>query len=122
MKHKMFLGILLFEILLLSTLMVSASVSATRRTPNLMANQQLVKNLMLTDLSLWTEARYSRHPSQADFFAQFQDFPAAIERFPGGSFTAPAALDQLSRSAGSMAALSGQNAEAQANKKPPARQ
>lgn len=101
MKYKFFLGILLIETLILTTLMVSASISSTKRAPALKANQQLVKNLMLTDLSLWTEARYSRHPSQADFFAPFQDFPAAIERFPAGSLTAPAAIYSLSPTAGS---------------------
>jgi hypothetical protein len=106
MKHKFYFGILLFETLLLITLMVSASISSTKRIPDLKANQRLVKNLMLTDLSLWTEARYSRHPSQADFFAPFQDFPAAIERFPVGSLTAPAAIYKLSHLAGSMAKLS----------------
>ncbi len=90
MKYKFFLGVLFVETLILTTLMVSASISTTKRTPALKANQLLVKNLMLTDLSLWTEARYSRHPSQADFFAAFQDFPGAIERFPSGSLTAPA--------------------------------
>ncbi len=106
MKYKIFSGILLFEILLLTTLAVSVSISSTKRAPALKANQQLVKNLMLTDLSLWTEARYSRHPSQADFFAPFQDVPAAIERFPSGSLTAPAALYKLSQNAASMAKIS----------------
>jgi hypothetical protein len=99
MKYKIFFAILLFETLLITTLMVSASISSTKRAPALKANQQLVKNLMLTDLSLWTEARYSRHPSQADFFAPFQDFPAAIERFPAGSLTAPASNRKLSQAA-----------------------
>ena len=99
MKYKIFFAILFFETLLLTTLMVSASISSTKRTSDLKANQQLVKNLMLTDLSLWTEARYSRHPSQADFFAPFQDFPAAIERFPAGSLTASAINIKLSQTA-----------------------
>ncbi len=96
MKYKFFFGTVFVETLILITLMVSASVTATKRTPTLKANQQLVKKLMLTDLSLWTEARYSRHPSQADFFAPYQDFPAAIERFPAGSLTAPAAIHKSS--------------------------
>ena len=109
MKYPIFFGILSIETLLLTILMVSASISLSNRVPTLKANQQLVKNLMLTDLSLWTEARYSRHPSQADFFAPFQDFPGAIERFPAGSLTAPAASYKLSQTAGSMAKISGQN-------------
>ena len=116
MKYIIFLGILSFETLLLTILMVSASISSTSRVPDLKANQQLVKNLMLTDLSLWTEARYSRHPSQADFFAPFQDFPAAIERFPAGSLTAPAASYKLSQTAGSMGKISGQIAGTNSDK------
>lgn len=50
---------------------------------------QLVRTLQLTDLSLWTEARYTRHPSQTDVFSPFQDFPSALEHFPAGSLLAP---------------------------------
>ncbi len=51
--------------------------------------RQLVRTLRLTDFSLWTEARYTRHPSQADFFTPFQDAPGALEHFPSGSLLAP---------------------------------
>ncbi|MFZ5997850.1 MAG: hypothetical protein ACOYW7_10230 [Nitrospirota bacterium] len=53
------------------------------------ALRELVASLRLTDLSLWTEARYTRHPSQADWFTPFQDFPASFEHFPAGSLIAP---------------------------------
>lgn len=49
----------------------------------------LVSRLELTDLCLSTEARYTRHPSQSDLFAPFQDHPRAIEHFPSGSILAP---------------------------------
>ncbi|TYO97110.1 hypothetical protein EDC39_11140 [Geothermobacter ehrlichii] len=49
----------------------------------------LVRDLMLTDFAIWTEARYTRHPSQADFFTPFQDAPGALEHFPSGSMLAP---------------------------------
>jgi hypothetical protein len=51
--------------------------------------QTLAARLDLTDLALWSEARYARHPSQADLFSAFQDFPAAPEHFPAGSITGP---------------------------------
>ena len=51
--------------------------------------QQLVTRLGLTDLALWTEARYARHPSQTDFFSAFQDFPGSPEHFPAGSIVPP---------------------------------
>ena len=47
---------------------------------------QLTKSLKLTDLVIWTESRYTRHPSQADRFSAFQDIPGALEHFPSGSF------------------------------------
>ena len=43
----------------------------------------------LTDLALFTEARYTRHPSQADAHAAFQDHPGALEHFPTGALLPP---------------------------------
>jgi hypothetical protein len=44
-----------------------------------------VSSLGLTDLCLFTEARYTRHPALADFHAPFQDAPLTLEHFPSGS-------------------------------------
>ncbi len=49
----------------------------------------LVKEFQLTDLCLFTEARYTRHPSMADFHAPFQDHPGALDHFPSGSLVSP---------------------------------
>jgi hypothetical protein len=49
----------------------------------------LVRELHLTDLCLFTEARYTRHLSQADWQTPFQDHPAALEHFPSGSLLSP---------------------------------
>jgi len=51
--------------------------------------QALVRELHLTDLCLFTEARYTRHLSQADWQTPFQDHPAALEHFPSGSLLSP---------------------------------
>jgi hypothetical protein len=53
------------------------------------ADRVLVRELGLTDLSLFTEARYTRHPSQTDRHTAFQDHPAALEHFPSGSLMTP---------------------------------
>ncbi len=45
----------------------------------------MVRELELTDLCLFTEARYTRHPSQADRHTPFQDHPMSLEHFPTGS-------------------------------------
>ena len=50
---------------------------------------RLVAQLRLTDLALFTEARYTRHPSQADLHSAFQDHPLAFEHFPSGSLIGP---------------------------------
>ncbi len=51
----------------------------------------VVEKLELTDLALFTEARYTRHPSQADLYSAFQDHPTSLEHFPMGSIAAPSA-------------------------------
>jgi len=89
-KHKIFLGFTVFEVLVLSLLLLYSGLTVTERNKvEVPAKRELVKNLKLTDLSLWTEARYTRHPSQADFFTPFQDVPASLEHFPAGSIIAP---------------------------------
>jgi hypothetical protein len=53
------------------------------------AKRDLVAAVAITDLSLSSEARYTRHVTQADLFSAFQDFPAAFEHFPTGSMIPP---------------------------------
>ena len=49
----------------------------------------LIRQLGLTDLALFTEARYTRHLSQADLHSAFQNHPTAFEHFPSGSLLLP---------------------------------
>lgn len=53
------------------------------------AHASIVKELGLTDLALFTEARYTRHPSQADLHTPFQDHPLSFDHFPSGSLVPP---------------------------------
>lgn len=46
---------------------------------------ELVASLALSDLALFTEARYTRNPSLADLHSAFQDGPTSLEHFPTGS-------------------------------------
>jgi hypothetical protein len=57
----------------------------------------LVARLGLTDLALFTEARYTRHPTQADLHSAFQDHPLALEHFPSGSLLPPPRHETLDR-------------------------
>jgi len=75
---------------LLAAAAAHARGEARARAPELEAMASMVRRLGLTDLCLTTEARYTRHPSQADRFSAFQDHPVALEHFPSGSFIAPA--------------------------------
>jgi hypothetical protein len=63
--------------------------------PRAAADAELVARLGLTDLALFTEARYTRHLSQADRHSAFQDHPLALEHFPSGSLVLPP--ERLSR-------------------------
>jgi hypothetical protein len=51
--------------------------------------RRMIREYELTDLSLFTEASYTRHPTQTDLHTPFQDHPMAFEHFPSGSFIAP---------------------------------
>jgi hypothetical protein len=51
--------------------------------------EALVRDLMLTDLCLFTEARYTRNPAVTDFHSAFQDHPLSIEHFPSGALVSP---------------------------------
>jgi hypothetical protein len=74
-------------ILLLLFGLTLADAAWRARTADSAARRALVRELGLTDFSLFAEARYTRHPSQADRHAPFQDHPAALEHFPTGTLS-----------------------------------
>ena len=89
-KGKIFFGIVIVESILLIFLVMHGKIHHHIQGYNfLKAKTTLVSELGLTDYAIWTEARYTRHPSQTDFFSAFQDFPAAFEHFPAGGIIAP---------------------------------
>lgn len=76
--------------LLLTLLMVAHAASRQNASVHEQAERaRLVAALQLTDLCLFTEARYTRNPAMADMFAPFQDFPGSLEHFPSGSLVSP---------------------------------
>ena len=82
MRHKLFIFLVLIQCVTILVLLLHGASSVRSFHPQLSANRQLAKHFMFTDLAIWTEARYTRHPSQTDFFSPFQDFPGAMEHFP----------------------------------------
>lgn len=86
--------IILLLLLGASALALSFIDAARLRVHHAAAIQEkrgLVERLQLTDLSLFTEARYTRHPSQADLHSAFMDHPLAFEHFPTGALVSPPA-------------------------------
>jgi hypothetical protein len=75
---------------LLSVLSSVDAVLRARTAQNrLERSGEMVVRLALTDLALFTEARYTRHLSQADRHSAFQDHPTALDHFPSGALVAP---------------------------------
>jgi hypothetical protein len=88
-KSNLFVIYLLLNITLLG--LVGFQVINRQKTDMvfLKVKTSLVRQLDLTDLCLFTEARYTRHPSQADLHTPFQDSPLTFEHFPSGSLLGP---------------------------------
>jgi len=97
MKYRIFVGFIFSGVFVLSLLYIHSLYELERREEQMTAMRTLVRGLQLTDLAIWTEARYTRHPSQSDLFSPFQDFPASIEHFPAGSIIPPPAAGGWSR-------------------------
>jgi len=53
--------------------------------PMIQEKRRLVRTLGLTDLCLFTDARYTRNPVMADLNTPFQDHPMSLEHFPSAS-------------------------------------
>jgi hypothetical protein len=70
-------------------MLVHAGAQDGRARQQRQSSAVLVRQLGLTDLCLFTEARYTRHPAMADRHAAFQDHPIGLDHFPSGSLVAP---------------------------------
>lgn len=88
-RSTIFFIFIMISILLFASLLLHARQSRIRSKATLTANAEMVGRLMLTDLCLFTEARYTRHPSMADLHSPFQDHPFAMDHFPSGSLVSP---------------------------------
>jgi hypothetical protein len=88
-KSTAFLLFTLGSAILLALLLLSGRYGSGEAVAMREASRVLVRELQLTDLCLFTEARYTRHPSMADLHSAFQDHPLALEHFPSGSLAAP---------------------------------
>ena len=73
----------------LTGLFVDGARRVASAGPHLDEERRQVRAYQLTDLVLFTDARYTRHPSMADRHAPFQDYPQSLEHFPSGSLMSP---------------------------------
>jgi hypothetical protein len=90
-KSDFFLLFTVSGLVLLVAILIQAQLAARGDLPLVRQEAEVVKNLGLTDLCLSTEARYTRHLSQADWHAAFQSHPLALDHFPSGSALGPPA-------------------------------
>ncbi|MDA8428010.1 MAG: hypothetical protein M0T70_02015 [Geobacteraceae bacterium] len=88
-KSAVFISFTAIELVCVMVMALHSRLSQRAHAPELLERANLVKTLQLTDLCLFTEARYTRNPAMADCFAPFQDHPTALEHFPSGSFVTP---------------------------------
>lgn len=84
--YMLFLGASLMLVMLI---FAHAALTGPYYEEALEEKAAMVKALGLTDLCLFTEARYTRHPAMADLGTAFQDHPLSLEHFPSGSVIAP---------------------------------
>lgn len=88
-RSNLFLLILLSGLIGLSLILLHSSLTIKERQREISLKAEMVRILDLTDLCLFTEARYTRNPSVADISTPFQDYPFCLEHFPSGSLIIP---------------------------------
>lgn len=74
---------------LLCLLFLHSLLGVKAAVPSMALKRETVRALGLTDLCLFTDARYTRHPAVADLNTAFQDYPLSFEHFPSGSLIPP---------------------------------
>lgn len=88
-KSTLFLLTVASLSLTLAGLLVHARHRLDSAAPLVASNAQLVRQLQLTDLCVFTEARYTRNPAITDLASAFQDSPLSLEHFPSGALMEP---------------------------------
>ena len=88
-KSSVFLAFIGVCTLALGIAFLDAHFQTAGDLPYLRQEIKMVETLELTDLCLTTEARHTRHPSQADWHSPFQSHPGALDHFPSGGIIQP---------------------------------
>lgn len=90
-KSDVYLLVTALGMLAALALSVHAHRAVEAAGPALAGKQVIVERMGLSDLCLFTDARYTRNPALADRNSAFQDSPLAMEHFPSGSLILPPA-------------------------------
>jgi hypothetical protein len=88
-KSNIFVAYVVLNLVVFSLVFVHAHRKNKSAQPALREKAVLVEKLQLTDLCLFTDARYARNPSMADLHSPFQDSPMSMEHFPSGTILFP---------------------------------
>jgi hypothetical protein len=88
-KSTIFFAFVLFCTAALFLMFAHAGYLEATYLPARDQKARMVERLELTDLCLFIDARYARHPSMADLHTAFQDSPMAMEHFPSGTLILP---------------------------------
>ncbi len=94
-RSSIFFLLTTLEILIIVILFVHSHIELSNRIALWKNLKEIVSTLKLTDMALFTDARYTRHPTQADLFSAFQDYPGSIEHFPTGTIIAPTEFNSM---------------------------
>jgi hypothetical protein len=84
-KSDLFFSFVVGGVILMCLMFMDAAISRHLDREFVRERREIVRVLTLTDLCLFTEARYTRHPSMTDLNTPFQDHPMALEHFPSGA-------------------------------------
>jgi hypothetical protein len=88
-KSTIFLSFMALNLAAFLAIAAHAVLGGRDAAPFQTMRRGLVKHFSLTDLVLFTDARYTRHPAMADLHTPFQDYPMSLEHFPSGSLLGP---------------------------------
>ena len=88
-KSDAFALFILMSLVMLALMFSHAALKGRASEGAFKEMRKMVRALGLTDLCIFTEARYTRHPAMADMNSAFQDHPLSLEHFPSGSLISP---------------------------------
>ncbi len=91
-KSTIFLSTTTALFLLFAAMFINAHLRQEAEKASIAGMASIVRDNGLTDLCLFTEANYTRNPSQTDLQTPFQEYPMSPEHFPSGSLMPPPEL------------------------------